>query len=114
MKRDVSEPGRDSSVSIVTELRAGRSGDRIPEVGAARFSADRPLNAPSLLYDWYRVCFQAVKRPGRGTDHPPRSGVEIKEMRDIHGLFRGEPYVTGSFWPKSIFAVWFPYVLGRM
>ena len=33
----VSSVGRDSSVGIVTELRAGRSGDRMP-VGA-RFSA---------------------------------------------------------------------------
>ena len=41
--------GLGSSVGIATELRAGRSGDRIP-VGT-RFSArpDRPWGPPSLL-----------------------------------------------------------------
>jgi len=47
--------GPGSSVGIATELRTGRSGDRIP-VGA-RFSArpDRPWGPFSLLYNGYRV-----------------------------------------------------------
>jgi len=46
--------GRDSSVGIATELRAGRSWDGIP-VGT-RFSAPvQTWGLPSLLYNGYRV-----------------------------------------------------------
>ena len=63
--------GPGSSVGIATELRAGRSGDRIP-VGA-RFSArpDRPWSPPSLLYNGYRVFPGGKVRPGRVAEHPP-------------------------------------------
>ena len=74
----VSGPG--SSVGIATELRAGRSGDRIP-VGA-RFSAppDRPWGPPSLLYNGYRV-FQGGKvRPGRDAGHSPPSSADVLEQ----------------------------------
>jgi len=65
----VSGPG--SSVGIATELRAGRSGDRIP-VGA-RFSTrpDRRWGSPSLLYNGYRVFPMGKVRPGRAADHSP-------------------------------------------
>ena len=47
----ISQCGPGSSVGIATELRAGRSGDRIPV--RTRFSArpDRPWGTPSLLYN---------------------------------------------------------------
>ena len=42
--------GWDSSVGIVTELRAGRSANRIPVVGDIfRTCPDRPWGPPSLL-----------------------------------------------------------------
>ena len=57
--------GPGSSVGIATELRAGRSGVRLP-VGT-RFSArpDWPCDPPSLLYNGYRVSPGGVKC-GRG------------------------------------------------
>ena len=71
--------GPGSSVGIATELRAGRSGDRIP-VGA-RFSArpDRPWRPPSLLYNGYRVFPGGKVRPGRDADHSPPSSAEVLE-----------------------------------
>ena len=36
---------------------------------------DRPW--ASLLYNGYRVSFAGVKRPGRGTDHPPQSSITL-------------------------------------
>jgi hypothetical protein len=48
--------GLGSSVGIATELRAERSGDRIP-VGSEIFRTcpDQPWGPPSLLYNGYRV-----------------------------------------------------------
>jgi hypothetical protein len=68
-----------SSVGIATELRAGRSGDRIP-VGA-KFSAcpDRPWGPPSLLYNGYRVFPGGKVRPGRAADHSLPSSAEVLE-----------------------------------
>jgi len=45
-----------TSVGIATELRAGRSGDRIPVGGEIlRTCPYRPWGPPSLLYNGYRV-----------------------------------------------------------
>ena len=64
--------GPRSVVGVATELRAGRSGDRITVGGEIfRTCPDRPWGPPSLLYNGYRV-FPGVKR-GRGvslTPHP--------------------------------------------
>jgi hypothetical protein len=71
--------GPGSSVGIVTELRAGRSGARIP-VGAKFFAkADRPWGPPSLLYNGYRVFLGGKVRPGRDADRSPPSRVEVLE-----------------------------------
>ena len=53
-------------------LRAGRSGDRIPEGGENfRTLPDRPWGPrSSLLYNG-SGSFPGVKRPGRGVDRPP-------------------------------------------
>jgi len=61
---------RDSSVGIATDLRVGRSGDRIP-VGA-RFSAPVQIGPVSHLayYTMGNGSFPGVKRPERGVEHP--------------------------------------------
>ena len=71
--------GPDSSVGIATEIRADRSGDRIP-VGA-RYSAcpDRPWGPPTLLYNGYRVFPGGKVRPGRAAHSPPSSAVVLEE-----------------------------------
>jgi hypothetical protein len=72
--------GPGSSVGIATELRAGRSGDRIP-VGGARFSArpDRPWGPPSLLYIGYRVFPGGKVEPERAADHSHPSSAAVME-----------------------------------
>jgi hypothetical protein len=74
--------GRDSSVGIATELRVGRSRDRIPVVGA-RFSVlvhTGPWGPPSLLYDGCRVFFGGGGS-GRGVTvtNQPLPRAEVKE-----------------------------------
>jgi hypothetical protein len=70
--------GTGSSVGIATELRAGRSGVRIP-VGSEIFHTcpDRPWGPPSLLYKGYRVFPGGRKRPGRDADPSPPSSAEV-------------------------------------
>jgi len=71
-------------------LRAGRSRDRIP-VGP-RFSA--PLQTGS---DHPASCttgtgsFPRVERLGRGIDHPPTSGAEVKEREQLYVYPTSEP-----------------------
>jgi hypothetical protein len=64
-----------SSVAVATELRAGRSGDRIAE--DARFFArpNRLWGPPNLLYSGYRVFPVGKVRPGRDADHSPPSSA---------------------------------------
>ena len=76
---DVGGPG--SSVGIATELRAGRSGDRISVGGGEIFRTcpDRPWGPPSLLYNGYRVFPGGKERPGRNADpSAPSSAVVMK------------------------------------
>jgi len=70
---------RDSSVGIATELRAGRSGDRI-SLGA-RFSVTVQIGpgAHPASHTVGAVSFSGVKRSGRVIDHPPPSSAEVKE-----------------------------------
>ena len=75
-------------------LRAGRSGDRIP-VGV-RFSAHvqtGPGSYPASCTMGTRS-FPGVKRPGRGVDHPPPSGAEVKERVELYLYFS-----SGPSWP---------------
>ena len=62
----------------VVELRAGRSGDRIP-VGA-RFSAPVQTGpgVPPSSYTMGTWSFPGLKRPWRGVDHPPRLAPRLK------------------------------------
>ena len=70
-----------SLIGIVTRLRAGRSGIRIP-AGAIDFSySNRPhllWDPSSLLLGGCRVSFLGVKRLGRDVDHSLPSSAEVK------------------------------------
>jgi hypothetical protein len=86
--------GPDSAVGIAT--RYGLDGPRIQsQLGEIfRTCPDWPWGPPSLLYNGYRVSFPGIKRPRRGTDHPPPPSAEVKE--------RVEPYLystSGPSWP---------------
>ena len=76
------EPGYLSRYS--DSLRAGRSGDQIP-VGA-RFSAlvQNGPGAHPASHTRGTGSFLAVKRPGRGVDHPPPSKAEVKERVELY------------------------------
>ena len=72
--------GPGSSVGIATELRAGRSEDRIPVVGEIfRTCPDRAWGPPSLLYNGHRVFPGGKERPGRDVDRSPPSSAAVKK-----------------------------------
>ena len=54
----------------------------------------KSLKKPSLLYSGYRVSFQGVKRLGRGVNHPPLYGAEVKERVELYVY---SPF--GRSWP---------------
>jgi len=78
-----------SVISIVTSLRAERSGRSNPgEREMFRTRPDRPWCPPILLYNRYRVSFPEVRPPRRGFDHPVPSSAEIKERVELTQYFR--------------------------
>jgi hypothetical protein len=84
--------GRDSSVGIATELRGGRSEDRIPVL--TRFSTPVPPGPwvpPSPLYRG-----GGVKWPGVGVDHPPPASTEVKEWTELHPLLHNCTFMACS------------------
>ena len=83
--------GRDSVVAIVTELRAGRAGNRIPV--AATFSAliqIGPEAHPASCTVGTRS-FPGENRPERGLNNPPTSNVEVKERAELYLHFPSVP-----------------------
>ena len=55
----------------------------------------KPAVGPtSVLYSVYLVSFPAVKRPGRGVDHPPPCSAEVKERVKLY-LYS----TSGLSWP---------------
>ena len=85
--------GPDSSFGIATELRAGRSGDRIPVGGDIfRTCPDRPWGPPSLLYDGYRVSPGGKERPGCAADPSPPSGAVDQERVELYLCSPYGPY----------------------
>jgi hypothetical protein len=72
--------GPGSSVCIATELRAGRSGNRIPVGGEIfRTCPDRPWGPNSLLYNGHRLFSGDKVRQGRDADPSPPSSAEVME-----------------------------------
>jgi len=92
--------GPGSSVGIAPELRAGRSGDRIP-VGVEIFRTcpDRPWGPPSLLYNGYRVFPGGKQRPGCDAD-PSRSSSAVGHKRVE--LYLNSPYGPYSLYTASV------------
>ena len=101
--------GPGSSVGIATELRAGRSGDRIPVGGQIfRTCSDRPWGPPSLLYNGYWVFPGGKERPGRDADPSPPSSAVGHERVELYlyslygpyGLYRAS--VPVQVWPLPL------------
>ena len=90
---------RHSSVGMVTELRAGRSGDRTP-VGGEIFPT-RPDRTCGLPASFTKVTenLQGVKRPGSGVDHnrvrEAKESVELclSPHSVLRGLFQNEMFL---------------------
>jgi hypothetical protein len=80
----VSRLGIDRASWYSDSLQPGRSGDRIP-VGA-RFSAhvQTGLGAHPACFTRGTGSFPGVKRQGRGVDHPPPSGAEVKGRVELY------------------------------
>ena len=75
---------RDSSVSIVTVLRAGRSGDRVPVVSRFFAPVQTSPGAHPASYTIGTWSFLGVKRPGRGVDQPPPSSAEVEGRVELY------------------------------
>ena len=75
--------GQDSSVGIAT--RYGLDSPGIESRWGARFSASVQTGSEAnpASYTMGTGSFPGVKRPGRGVDHPPPSGAEIKERVEL-------------------------------
>ena len=82
---------RDSSVSIATRYGLDGPGieSRWEEIFRTRLGRPGAHSATCGMATGY---FLGVKRPGRGADHPPTSGVEVKE--------RVEPYTQSPSGPS--------------
>jgi hypothetical protein len=76
--------GRDSVVRVVTHY--GLDGPGIESLWGWDFPhPSRPSLGPTQpLYNGSQVSFSAVKRPGRGFDHPPPSSAEVKERVNLY------------------------------
>jgi hypothetical protein len=80
-------------------LRAGTVRGSNPGGGEIfRTHPHRPWGPRSLLYNGYRVSFQAVKWPGRGVDHPPPSSAEIKERVELYLYYPSGPSLPVLVW----------------
>jgi len=75
---------RDSSIGIATELRAGRSGDRISLGARLSVIVQTGPGAHPASYTVGAVSFPGVRRTGRGIDHPPPSSADVKERVELY------------------------------
>ena len=76
--------GLDSSVSVETRYELDGPGLNRGAGNIFRTRPDRPWDPPSLLYNMYRVSFPGVRRSGRGVNHPPPSGAEVRETVELY------------------------------
>jgi hypothetical protein len=88
---------RDSSVGIAT--RYWLDGPGIESRWRQDFPyPSRPTLGPTQLsVQWVPGLFPAVKRPGRGVDHPPPFSAEVKERVQ---LYLYSP--SGPSWPVTV------------
>ena len=63
----------------MVELRAGRSGDRIPVGGEILRTLQTGPGAHLASYTMGTGSFPAVKQPGRGVEHPPHLAPSLKK-----------------------------------
>jgi hypothetical protein len=98
--------GRDSAVGIVTHY--GLGGPRIESRWGGRFSA-AVQSGPGVHPASYTIgigSFPGIKRPGRGVDHPPPFGAEVKERVE---LYIYSP--SGPLWPVQGWNLLTVYIL---
>ena len=76
--------GRDSAVGIAT--RYGLDGPGIESRWGRDFSAQVQTGpgAHPTSCTMGTGSFLAIKRPGRGVEHPPRSSAEVKETIELY------------------------------
>ena len=77
--------GRDSAVGIAT--RYGLDGPGIESRWGGLDFPHPSRTDPGAHTASYTVgtgSFPGVKRPGRGVDHPPQSGAEVKERVELY------------------------------
>jgi hypothetical protein len=80
--------GRDFLVGVATRYMldglGGLNSGGGKRLSILRTSAERPLDAPGLLYNGYRGSFPGVKRPGRDVDHLPQSVPRLRISGSTH------------------------------
>ena len=95
--------GSGSSVCIVTELRAVRSGIET-RWGKRYFRPSRlVLGGPTQPHaQWLPASFKEVKRPGRGVDHPPACSEEFEYRVALYIYFTSGPPWPVVGWPLPL------------
>jgi len=64
---------------LVSPIRAGRSGDRIPVGAWSSAPVQTGPGAHPVSYTMRNGSFAGIKRPGLGVDHPPHPAPRLKK-----------------------------------
>ena len=99
--------GWGSSATIVTRLRAGRSGVQI-QAGARNFRVPKNVQTGSGTHP-ASCSIEGVNRPGREADHSPASSAEVRnEWKHsstthicIHGMYWSDCTVSFNYTVKK-------------